>query len=1046
MVSNEFRTGLLTFLSIVCLVIVTGRFSVRPAQIDKFVSMEAELYWSLDRLLEQGQLDKAKQSIKANPEVAQRLFINLLFVRLDLALGLEDAVPLSKRMDEVLSLIASIVDEQLKQLMNLVINIKKGSNPFRNETSELGEILAVFVDGAKSTDLNEQSRLWQIAVQKCDELGFELGKSVCAFRLSKSLRDRGELITAFNYFSQTRKLLDQWNYKALLPAVLNGLGVTSYRLGLLETAWQQFSEALDVARKQGNIREQGKSLTNLSAIAIQEGNFRLAAEFLQEAIAHGKTSTRLLNLGTVHTHLRDYESALLVFQEALELAQKAKDMPRQVLAWNNIGGIYWLQGNYEQALHCLQQALEIVKQNEDLFRTASLHLTLGIIYADKGELGLAERHFSKVLIISQQLGDRLGEIGAAIRLGITQIRQNRWDEAVRTLESAHQTATQINHLPSIALALLNLGVAYESMKDHKRALRAYQEALELWRKTGDNWMLAWTWKNIGDAYRKLGNEEIGSREQFWLKAVDAYWRSVKLIEQIRERVGGEAMSAQFAQNASEPFYQLTDILAQMGRTEEALEISERMRARALLELTYLASLLEKEPSFVGEEGKVYSELKRQIAELEGKLLKEMSSPSLNRELVEQLQKELAEVRNEFERRRDILRLQRWQLLPINRGQINFRAWRQLKLSNDTAALVYLVTEQRVLLFVITKLRGNWKVWHFILPVTRKQLEEDIAWLRERIEQRRLVGATLQRLYAILIEPAENALNGKRKLVVVPDGPLYALPFQALQDKDGVHLVERFTIAYTPSLTTFHAVQKNKKLSANENQLPEGFRQVTPVIKNDHRPSMNSPKWWWTGIAVTDFGNNIEPLPHAREEVRWISELLRHIIPKPSIRTLIDENAAKQSTLQALRESQWVHFATHAILEPKRPLYSRLILSAKGNEDNALRGFEILDLGQTPCEKVILSACETGLGKVLRGEGLLGLVWTFMATGTKTLIVSQWRVNDLSTAHLMREYYRYLLNGFKPAEALRQAQMKLISQQQFQHPYFWAAFTVWGSGF
>jgi len=1028
-------------------------FAARPAGKDRFVSEEAKLYWSLDRILAQGQVDKAKQLVQTNEKIACHLLANLLFVQLDLALELEDAEPISPRMGEILALLELVADEKLKRLAALAKSIKKGTNPFQSESGELAEALAAFVDAAESADPDEQIRLFQIASQKCDELRLELGKITCTFKTAKAQRDKGELIDAFKNFSQTQELLDRWGYDTLIPAVLNGLGITLYRLGLLETAWQQFSTALEVARKQGNEREQGKALTNLSAVAIQTGNFRQAAEFLREAIAYGKTVARLTNLGAIHSYLRDYENALLAFNEALELAEKENDFRRKITLWNNIGAIYWLQGNHEQALYCLQRALEIASQTQDLFRTAPVHLTLGLVYTDLGEFELAEKHFVELLDISRRLGDRVGEVGALIRLGFLRVRQIHWDDAVKILEEALQIAKQINHLPSVALALFNLGVAYEGKRDYERALNYYHEALSLWQKTGVDWMLAWTWKNIGDAYKKLGDEEIEDKEKAWSRAVDAYWWSVRLMEQVRERAGGEAMGAQFAQNASEPFYQLADLLAQMRRMEEAFEVSERMRARALLELMQLASLLEQETATF-EAGKVYDELKQRIAELEGQLLRAMASPSPNRELIERLQKELADVRNEFEQQRDMLRLRRWQLLPTNRGQIDFNAWRQLKLPDDTAVLVYLVTEQRTLLFVLTSKEGVWQIHGFVLPVTKKQLEEDTAWLRERVEQRRPVGATLQRLYAALVKPAERVLNEKRKLIVIPDGPLYAIPFQVLQDENGLYLIERFTIAYTPSLTTLWSLQKRKPsatslargIRAGGIRTPQNFGQVSPAPTNDRVSLRNSPKWQWTGIAVVNFGSNIEPLPYAREEVRWISELFARTFPKSSIRVFVDASATKQIATQALKESRWVHFATHAILEPKRPLYSRLIFTPLKGQDNLLRAFEVLDLGQTPCEMVVLSACETGLGKALQGEGLIGLVWTFMAAGTKTLVASQWTVNDLSTAHLMRAYYKFLLNGLQPAEAMRRAQISLLSQRQFHHPYYWAAFVVWGSGF
>jgi CHAT domain-containing protein len=204
------------------------------------------------------------------------------------------------------------------------------------------------------------------------------------------------------------------------------------------------------------------------------------------------------------------------------------------------------------------------------------------------------------------------------------------------------------------------------------------------------------------------------------------------------------------------------------------------------------------------------------------------------------------------------------------------------------------------------------------------------------------------------------------------------------------------------------------------------------------------RWLWTGLAVASFENGLEALPFAREEVQAISSLLNR--QRLNARAFVESEATEERALNALKESRWVHFATHAILEPTRPLYSRLVLKTDQKHDGMLRAFDVLDAGQTAAEMVVLSACETGLGKTLKGEGLMGLVWVFLATGTKTLVVSQWQVNDLSAARLMAAYYRHLLKGLPPAEALRRAQVELLSQRPFHHPYFWAAFAVWGKGF
>lgn len=1018
--------------------LASTQVAVKLAGAEKKLAPEAELYWALDSALTQGQTAKAKQIVEANAELARRLRANLLFVQSELKLDLEDATTISPRMDEIATLLDLVADESLRSLANAVAKLPDTSS-FQSNGDELSEALARFVQGLKSENADEQISLFQTALQKCDALGLEVGKLLCLHRLAAVEREKGDFPSAFAHATQVRNLISRWNYFAFTPAVLNNLGVIARRSGLLEMARKNLLAALEAAERQGNERLEGMILTNLSAVAIQSGNFRQAANFLQQALTFGKTVARLNNIGAVHTYLRDYENALLAFNQALELAEKVGDLRRQISLWNNIGAVYWLQGNYDQALSCLKRASTIAEQTRDPFRLTSVHLTLGLIYVGMGEFEKAEHHFNELLRISRQIGDRLNEVGALVRLGNVQGRQKRWNEAIKLLEEAAEIAAKSDHLPNRALALLNLGVALEGKGELEAALKAHMEALKIWQEIGVAWMQAWAWKNIGDVNEKLGEKGIGEeRERHWLQAIDAYWRSVRLMEQVREGAGKEQMQALFAQSASEPFYRLINLLAQMRRTEEAFEVAERMKAQALLELIRFASLLERELT-ANQIGSEYQAFQRRITELEEQLTEALSSPKPNWERVSQLRQELATARDEFERWRDLWRLQRWKLLPVRKGQIAFGAWKELSLPPDAAVLEYVATEKRTWVFVLQRKGSEWQIDCYDLPVPQKQLEEDIAWLQERLVQRRSVGATLQRLYVTLFAPIEKSLQGKRWLIIVPDGALFALPFQALQDSEGTYLTERFAIFYAPSLTTLWALNFQSHAPCPlPHALSSSSSGSSPSRKGEGSQLM------WTGLAVTSFENGLEALPFAREEVQSIASLLNR--QRLNARAIVGSEATEEEALNALKESRWVHFATHAFLEPTRPLYSRLVLKADQKHDGMLRAFEVLDAGQSAAEMVVLSACETGLGKTLKGEGLMGLVWVFLATGTKTLVVSQWQVNDLSAARLMAAYYRNMLKGLPPAEAIRRSQVELLSQRPFHHPYFWAAFAVWGKGF
>lgn len=1025
--------------ALILLAAVTLQVAVGPEKSKGELAPEAELYWTLESALRQGQMDKARQIVEANAEVARRLRANLLFLQAEANLDPENAAPISPLLGKIVALLNSIAGELLQKLAGALEKVSDEPNFLPDHDSELAKALSDFIRALKAGDLDEQIRLLQTALGRCNSLGLELGELLCLYHLSVAERDKGDLISAFTHANQARNLIPRWNYAALLPKAFNNLGIIAYRLGLAETARQNFLNALEAAEKQGNKRMQGMILTNLSAVEIQSGNFRQAAEFLQQAFNFGKTAVRLNNLGTLRVHLRDYEDALLAFNEALELARRDNDLKRQVLIWSNIGGVYLLGGNVGQALSCLQRALDIARRTHDRFRIASAHLILGITYASMEEFEKAENHLSEFLNISRQLGNKLSEIEALCELGALHIRQGRLAEGINLLEKAIEMARETDHRPNQALALLYLGVALGKGGKLERALNVFEEALEIWRKLGDRWMQAWTWHSIGETSERLGEEETGKeRERYLLKAVDAYWQALRLMEQVRREVSKGQMRALFAHSVSEPFYQLVDLLIQMNRVEEAFEVAERMRAQSLLELIRFASLLKREP-LSGQIAPEYRALKRRIVELERELTAVLSAPKPSWEQIGKLERDLTAVREEFERQRDLWTLQQWKLLPIGRGQIAPGAWRKLQLPKDTAVLSYVVAKKRTWVFVLHRRGNGWQINCLEIPVPQRQLEEDITWLREGLVKHRPIGATLRRLHETLFTPVEKLLRGKyRRLIIIPDGPLFALPFQALQDDDGTYLVERFAIAYVPSLTTLWVLNSQSRAPRFVLASSQGQKRSLPLKGQENN------QWFWTGLAVSKFEGNLEPLPFASEEVKSIASLLnKH---KLLARVFIGNEATKGAASNALKKSKWVHFATHAILEPDRPLYSRLILKADQKHDGALRAFEVLDSGQVASEMVVLSACETGLGKVLRGEGLMGLVWVFAALGTKTLVVSQWQVNDLSAAQLMKAYYRHLLKGLPPAEALQKAQVELLNRSPFNHPYFWATFMVWGKGF
>lgn len=938
----------------------------------------AALYWRLDVLVAQGRRTDAQRLAQANRTVAVKVWANLVFDRLEDNLT-QDPAPLSPHAAAVRQLLSEALPNDCPQALTDAVDAPTvGQKPLLSLQNPVAEAVQQFLTAHRSPP-NEQIARWREVVQKCAALDVDLGLAISLHRLAWAERTTGSLTLAHAYARQAYTLLEGWHHFAKLPRFLNTLGV----------------------------------------IAIQQGDYREAEQFLLDGLKQAEALSNrrwqiacLNNLSILYTRIRNYEAALRAAMQALALVSDQETPAVKARVLNNLGNLYRRLGDFEQALHYLRQALALAQNVGDRALQAETLYLLGMALRDKGDTEDALKTLQEVLHIRKELGDLLGQLEALTDIGDTLAKQHRFNEAREHFEAALQLAESANHLPSQAWALLNLGAIYDELGDYNRSLAFSQKALTLWQQIGDIWFTALCWTNIGEANKHLGDRAIGGqRGRYWSRALDAYLRSVQLIERIRQQVG-EVRQAEFLQTAVEPFYRLINLLALMGRYSEALEFAERMRAQMLL------SALQNTPPptetlLTESERTTYRQLQQRIAALEAQIIAETGRQERGSERLRALQKALESARAEADRLRDLARLRRIGLAPAAKGVYPpvLPALAQ-RLPSDYAALAWVVTKERTWAFVVTRNAKGVQVIAHPIPINADTLSEDVLWLRDSLLQRRPVAVTLHRLYTLLIAPLEPHLRGKRRLIIVPDGILFALPFQALTDAQGTYMAERWVISYAPSL-----------------------RWLTfPLPAPPHYAIR------WTGLGIAQWRSPLSPLPFARREVTAIAKAMR--AGKATVRVLLDAEATKAQALEALQTSRWVHFATHAILEPERAFYSRLLL-APSDSDNALRAYEVLQMGRVAAEMVVLSACDTGQGRVVRGEGLLGLAWAFLAAGVRTLVVSQWQVNDASTAFLMVNFYRNLSAGMRASDALRRAQLTALRDPAFAHPFYWAPFIVLG---
>ena len=384
----------------------------------------------------------------------------------------------------------------------------------------------------------------------------------------------------------------------------------------------------------------------------------------------------------------------------------------------------------------------------------------------------------------------------------------------------------------------------------------------------------------------------------------------------------------------------------------------------------------------------------------------------------------------------VLKVHRGQTQPLTLEEIGF-----LLPDRKSAALEYAVSNEKIYLFVLSRDEANQNKLRLqaqALNLQRKDLDQLSGLFRRQLAERNYdFGELAGKLYALLLKPAEAQIRGKDSLVIVPDGVLWDLPFQALQSRQGRFLLEDYAISYAPSLAVLREMIWLRRNRANpKSEAASLFAMGNPAIAKQTR----------SRITLTHRDEKLESLPEAEREVTTLGELYG------AARSKIYTGAEARENRMKTDSSNFtiLHLATHAILDDANPMYSQIVLSQYeegAKEDGLLEAWEIMKLN-LKADLVVLSACDTARGRIGAGEGVIGLTWALFVAGSPTTVVSQWKVESASTTRLMLEFHRNLREEKRTpatARALQQATMKLLGSGQYRHPFYWAGFVVIGDG-
>jgi CHAT domain-containing protein len=373
---------------------------------------------------------------------------------------------------------------------------------------------------------------------------------------------------------------------------------------------------------------------------------------------------------------------------------------------------------------------------------------------------------------------------------------------------------------------------------------------------------------------------------------------------------------------------------------------------------------------------------------------------------------------------------------------------QEQMARDQMTLVqFALGENRSFVWLFTQ----GEVYFEILP-PRKQIEKEVKQYLD------VLGATpnhfyikrdlaklkeqSQKLFTTLLGPLSSRIEPGQRLIVVPDGLLHYLPFETLIHK-GRYFVEDHEISYSPSASLLVQPQDSKHKAETEDRM-ELLAFGDPIFGREQKePATRKP-----GARPVDVTRRARPsrgfklprLPRTRDEVQYITRLFPPDRTQLYLGKASSEGAVKRESLRRYRR---LHFATHSLIDETSPSRSAVVLTLDNDEDGFLEVSEISEL-DLDCDLVVLSACQTGRGQLLSGEGIIGLSRAFLHAGARTLVVSHWNVSDGSTARLMESFYRHLTTGHSNAAALRQSKLQMLNGGEYtRHPYYWAPFVMVG---
>jgi CHAT domain-containing protein/lipoprotein NlpI len=875
-----------------------------------------------------------------------------------------------------------------------------------------------------------------------------------------------------NYNKALSIRLKAWGFNHLTVAsTYNNIGNVYADLGDCKKALENYDKSLSIRLKLMGMTHQdvAQSYDNIGLVYDGLGDYKTALGNFNQALSirikilgpeNRSMAVCYNNIGNVYSHIGDYRHALENHNKALSIWSRVlgPEHPEVAAGYCDIGLVYWHSGDYAQALDNFTHALTIWLKTlgPEHPNVAKSYNNIGIVYYELGDYEKALENYQKALAIRIKVfGSEHTDIAISYsNIGNVHLAQGEPEKALESFNKslAIKLKTLGPEHPSVAISNLNIGSAYCNLGEYQKALEQFNKALSIQLNAlgAGHPDVGQSYNLIGTAYYHLSNYERSSenykkslaillkplgpghpqvaevyynygrtlRAQKKLRsALDFLKKSIVITEKIRAVVKSEELQKTYTEKVRNRYDEIVTLLLEMGRPKEAFEYYERSKSKLLQDELQKKGIEIGTGELKKKIGTVQS-LSKQIGVLEKQVIDEKSKPAgeQNKGKIENLTRLLAQTKGEFYKLATEIKQNPDYAFTVAVDPIQLASI-QKDLPVGNKLVMYYSSNDKLYILVVSNEGYSAKS----VEVSKDSLASLVKVFRAVIDSTQLppdqysagrdslLKTTETALYNYLILPIEHEVAAATEITFIPSGNLYYIPLGALayeKDKRLHYLIEDKSISYLTSAELLRYVERKAK---------------KPIGRYDFLLVGNP-----TGAD----------LPSTENEVKAIHALY----PKSGLYLGGD---AKETTIKKEASVyQILHLATHAFPNPQNPWDSYVYLVKAGEDDGRWTMAEVTNETWDKMALVTLSACETAIGGDKPGLEMESLARAFSIAGSPSIVASLWPVNDRSTQELMVNFYKNLKTMSK-VEALRQAQLALMKNHNYAHPFYWAPFILIG---